>query len=232
VVGEEYMTYYQVLFRVVLVTIMAGIIGYEREHKNRPAGVKTHILVCLGAASFAILERLLIYELMTHPDAAGIYSFSIGRLVAQVISGIGFLGAGTIIITKRNITGLTTAASIWVVACLGIVVGYGFYVLAVPLFLTILVTLVILKRFVKVGSIKKLEIKYRHRVESKDFMISYFKDNGIVVKDIDFYVEVTDQGNVYTDIYTLDINRDLEYSNVIDDISRYGNIILIRCITV
>ena len=226
------MTYYQVFTRVILATIMAGVIGYEREHKNRPAGVKTHILVCLGAASFAILERLLIYELMKHPDAAGIYSFSIGRLVAQVISGIGFLGAGTIIITKRSITGLTTAASIWVVACLGIVVGYGFYILAIPLFITILVTLVILKRFVKVGSIKKLEIKYRHRIESKEFMTSYFKDNGIVVRDIDFYVIVTDQGNVYTDIYTLDINRGLAYSNIIDDISRHANIIRIRCITV
>jgi len=230
------MSFYEVLFRIILATLMSGIIGYEREYKNRPAGVKTHILVCLGAASFAILERFLAEELMhqylDYPEMVGGFSLSMGRLVAQVISGIGFLGAGTIIITKHNILGLTTAASIWIVACLGIVIGYGVYTLAIPLFLTIIVTLVILKRFLRMNSVKKFEIKYHNRIESKEFMLEYFKSKEIVVKDIDFYVEVTDQGNIYTDIYTLDMSKGLAHSDVIDDISRYGNIIRIRCITI
>ena len=230
------MSFFEVLFRIILASVMSGIIGYERESKSRPAGVKTHILVCLGAASFAILERFLMAELITlyteYPGISGEFSLSIGRLVAQVISGIGFLGAGTIIITKHNILGLTTAASIWIVACLGIVIGYGVYVLAVQLFITILATLLILKKFLRIHSTKKLEIKYRHRVESKKFMADYFKDNDILVKDIDFHLEVTEQGNIYTDIYTLDMHKDLDYVDVIDDISRHGNIICIRCITI
>jgi len=230
------MSFTEVLFRIVLATVMSGIIGYERESKSRPAGVKTHVLVCCGAASFAILERILMQELfqqyLDYPNMAGDYSLSIGRLVAQVISGIGFLGAGTIVITKHNIQGLTTAASIWVVACLGIVIGYGIYVLAIPLFLTIITTLMILKKCLRIHSGKKLEIKYRHRVESKEFMIEYFKERGIIVKDIDFHLEVTEKGNIYTDIYTLELSKDILYADVIDDISRHGNIIRIRCITI
>lgn len=224
------MSIWDVLLRVILATIMSGVIGYEREHKNRPAGVKTHILVCLGAASFAILERLMVFEMMNYGDSP--VSFNVGRLVAQVISGIGFLGAGTIVITKHNIQGLTTAASVWIVACLGIVVGYGIFVLAIPLFLTIMVTLVILKRFLRIGTIKKMEIKYRHRIETKEFLADYFRMRQILIKDLDFSVEMTETGNIYTEVYTIDLVHDVSYLGIIDDLSRYDNVLLIRCITV
>jgi len=224
------MSVWDVLLRVVLATIMAGIIGYEREHKNRPAGVKTHILVCLGASSFAILERLLVYEMLAYGE--GPVSLNLGRLVAQVISGIGFLGAGTIVITKHNIQGLTTAASVWIVACLGIVIGYGVFVLAIPLFLTILVTLVILKKFLRIGTVKKMEIKYRHRIETKEFLADYFRARQIMIKDLDFSVEITKSGNIYTEVYTIDLVNDVSYLGIIEDLSRYGNVLLIRCITV
>lgn len=225
------MNIFDVLIRIILATLMSGIIGYEREHKNRPAGVKTHILVCLGAASFSILERLMVLEIMEIGEITG-FSFNLGRLVAQVISGIGFLGAGTIIITKHNIQGLTTAASVWIVACLGIVIGYGVFELAIPLFLTILITLVILKRFLRIGTIKKLEIKYCHRIETKEFLSDYFRARQILIKDLDFSVEVVETGNIYTEVYTVDLVHDMSYLSIIDDLSRYNNILLIRCITV
>ena len=224
------MNVWDVLLRIVLATLMSGVVGYEREHKNRPAGVKTHILVCLGAASFALLERLMVLEMVAYQDLQ--VSFNFGRLVAQVISGIGFLGAGTIIITKRNIQGLTTAASIWIVACLGIVVGYGVFVLAIPLFFTILGTLVILKRFLRIGTIKKFEIKYCHRIETKEFLSDYFHSRLIIIKDLDFSVEMTEKGNIYTEVYTIDLDRNMNYLGIIDDLSRYDNVLLIRCITV
>ncbi|MCL1951127.1 MAG: MgtC/SapB family protein [Turicibacter sp.] len=224
------MSVWDVLLRVILATLMSGVIGYEREHKNRPAGVKTHILVCLGAASFAILERLLVVEMMGMEEGA--VTFNFGRLVAQVISGIGFLGAGTIVITKHNIQGLTTAASVWIVACLGIVIGYGVYILALPLFLTIMVTLVILKKFIRIGTVKKMEIKYRHRIETKEFLADYFQERNIIIKDLDFSVEMTEAGNIYTEVYTIDLLHEISYLSIIDDLSRYNNVLLIRCITV
>ena len=228
----------EILIRVVISVVMAGIIGYEREYKNRPAGMKTHILVCMGGTAFAILERLLVAEglnfQLNYPDVTNnVYSISIGRLVAQVISGIGFLGAGTIMITRRSITGLTTAASIWIVACLGIIIGYGMYALAITVFVVIMITLVILKKIVRVneGS-KRLEIKYYHRVQTKEFINQYFNEKGIIVKDVDFNVQTTENGNIYTNIYTIDMPLSIAYIDILEDLSVYKNVIRIRTITI
>ena len=115
----------QIVLRLFLSLILSGIIGFEREHMNRPAGLRTHILVCIGATLIQItsMDFCIRYK--------GIYNIDPLRMSAQVISGIGFLGAGTIIKEGVNIKGLTTAASIWAVACIGITVGTGFYFEAV-----------------------------------------------------------------------------------------------------
>ena len=111
-----------ILVRLLLATLCAGIIGIERQRKSRPAGLRTHIVVCLGAALVMMINQFLLDQGLT-TDAA--------RLGAQVISGIGFLGAGTIILTGRSgkpqVKGLTTAASLWTSACMGLAIGCGFY---------------------------------------------------------------------------------------------------------
>ncbi|MDR2657030.1 MAG: MgtC/SapB family protein, partial [Oscillospiraceae bacterium] len=112
------------LLRIAVAVFASGIIGFEREYHNRPAGLRTHILVGLGAAMVALMESYnLQYVTRLGDSAAGI---SVGRMTAQVISGIGFLGAGTILVHRHSITGLTTAASLWNAACLGIAAGYGY----------------------------------------------------------------------------------------------------------
>lgn len=108
-----------IVFRVVLSILIGGVIGVERGRKHRPAGMRTYILVCLGAA-LVMMTNQYIYEKFQASDPS--------RMGAQVISGIGFLGAGTIILTgKRQIKGLTTAASLWAAACGGLAIGVGFY---------------------------------------------------------------------------------------------------------
>lgn len=108
-----------VLVRYSLALLCGGIIGIERELKHRPAGFRTHMLVSVGAATVCILGQYLV--------SMG-YATDVSRLGAQVISGIGFLGAGTIIVThKQQIKGLTTAAALWASACIGLAVGAGFY---------------------------------------------------------------------------------------------------------
>ena len=108
-----------VIVRFVLALLCGGIIGIERELKHRPAGFRTHMLVSVGSAAVCILGQYLV--------EVG-YATDISRLGAQVISGIGFLGAGTIIMThKQQIKGLTTAAALWASACIGLAVGAGFY---------------------------------------------------------------------------------------------------------
>ena len=108
-----------VIVRIMLAVILGGIIGSERGKNGSPAGLRTHILVCVGAAMTALIS-VYIAQIGSSGD--------IGRIPAQVISGIGFLGAGMIIVKKNNvITGLTTAAGMWATATIGIALGYGFY---------------------------------------------------------------------------------------------------------
>lgn len=113
------LTLASILFRLALATALGGLLGIERERKRRPAGFRTYMLVCVGA-SLVMMTNQYIFSAFGSGD--------ISRLGAQVISGIGFLGAGTIIITGHNrISGLTTAAGLWASACIGLAVGIGFY---------------------------------------------------------------------------------------------------------
>lgn len=106
--------------RMLLTVICGGVIGVEREFKRRPAGFRTHILVCMGAAMTTMINQYLYLELHYYTDMA--------RLGAQVIAGIGFIGAGTIVVTRRQrVKGLTTAAGLWTSAIIGLTIGAGFY---------------------------------------------------------------------------------------------------------
>lgn len=130
----------ETLLRLVLAGVLGGLIGYEREHTNRPAGFRTHILVCVGAALVMVTSEFIFDRY------SGIVNLDPARLGAQVISGIGFLGAGTIIRDGFNVRGLTTAASLWAVSCVGIAAGIGFYGGAVIATVLIYLTLIILKK--------------------------------------------------------------------------------------
>ena len=115
-------TYGSVLLRLLLATIIGGILGWERGRKNRPAGLRTYMLVCLGAAIVMMTNQYVTQCLGTGDPV---------RMGAQVISGIGFLGAGSIMVTQRNqIRGITTAAGLWASACVGLAIGIGFYEIA------------------------------------------------------------------------------------------------------
>ncbi|MFA0816228.1 MAG: MgtC/SapB family protein [Anaerofustis sp.] len=112
-----------VTIRLFLSALIGGIIGYERGYTKQPAGLRTHMLICIGAC-IAMLTNEYIYTIYGSTD--------ITRMGAQVISGIGFLGAGTIILVgKQKVKGLTTAAGLWASACIGLAIGIGFYTGAV-----------------------------------------------------------------------------------------------------
>lgn len=131
-----------ICMRLACAMAVGMIIGTEREYTNRPAGLRTHILVALGACVVTITGELIFAQyqsLGAFPDPA--------RLSAQVITGVGFLGAGTILREGSNVKGLTTAASLWAVACLGIAAGFGFYSAAIAGMIFIFITLTILEFF-------------------------------------------------------------------------------------
>ncbi|MEA4849244.1 MAG: MgtC/SapB family protein [Clostridiaceae bacterium] len=133
--------YMELLVRLALACFLGGIIGIEREKSRHPAGLRTHILVCVGSA-LVMLCNIYIFE-----QYKGHANIDPGRFGAQVISGIGFLGAGTILKEGVTVKGLTTAASLWSVACIGISVGLGFYSGSVLTTAFVLITLVVFSRF-------------------------------------------------------------------------------------
>ncbi|WMJ87313.1 MgtC/SapB family protein [Anaerocolumna sp. MB42-C2] len=129
-----------IIVRLSLAAICGGLIGYDRGRKRRPAGFRTHILVCIGSALVMITNQYIIEVLKYDTDPT--------RLGAQVISGIGFLGAGTILITgKQQVKGLTTAAGLWASACMGLAIGIGFYEGALIGCIFILGSMTLLHRF-------------------------------------------------------------------------------------
>lgn len=123
-------------FRLLCAMILGLIVGIEREYTHRPAGMRTHILVALGSCAVMLTGQMIFAQYSPYgamPDPA--------RLGAQVIAGVGFLGAGTILRDGASVKGLTTAASLWVVACLGLAVGGGYYVIALAGTVLVILTL-------------------------------------------------------------------------------------------
>lgn len=175
----------EILLRLLLAGLLGGVIGYEREHTNRPAGFRTHILVCVGSALVMVTSEFIFdkYGATSNIDPA--------RLGAQVISGIGFLGAGTIIRDGFNVRGLTTAASLWAVSCVGIATGIGFYGGAVAATILIFLTLITLKKAEKHFAVKN---KYRTFVVESDSVpdqigavSSLLEKYSIEIKNIQLY---------------------------------------------
>lgn len=124
---------WSVLFRIFLSVILGGCIGLERGRHGRAAGLRTHILVCLGATLATLVGVFAVSELHFSSDPL--------RIGAQVVSGIGFLGVGTIMIRNHShVTGLTTAAGLWATACIGLAIGIGFYIAAFASFVAVIIT--------------------------------------------------------------------------------------------
>ena len=124
-----------IALRLLCAMIVGSLVGLEREYTHRPAGLRTHILVALGACVASLMGQMLFAQYGGSSDPA--------RLSAQVITGVGFLGAGTIMKEGVSVKGLTTAASVWAVACMGIACGYGYYALALAGMVFTLITLTI-----------------------------------------------------------------------------------------
>ena len=175
------LTFAAVTARMVLAFLCGGAIGIEREYKRRPAGFRTHILICLGAAMTTLTSQYLVLEMHYYTDMA--------RLGAQVIAGVGFIGAGTIVVTrKQRVKGLTTAAGLWVSAIIGLTLGAGFYEGGIWVTVLVLVAELVLskleRRIVKRTPEVDLYLEYSHK-QSLDAVMQYLKANRIRMTDLE-----------------------------------------------
>jgi len=133
-----------------LTIFFVGLIGLERQHKHKIAGMTTHVLVALGAASLAIIQEIMVYDSIMfaqeNPDLIDLVVIERQRIIAQVIAGVGFLGTGAILKTKSNVFGLTTASTLWISAIIGIIFGLGQFTLGIIVSVAALITLIVVKR--------------------------------------------------------------------------------------
>lgn len=151
------------LGRLILAGLLGGLIGLERELKSKPAGLRTTLLICIGAAVFTHLS-LYLAEL----GGEGGFRSDPARLAAQIIPGIGFIGAGAILHARGRVTGVTTAATLWVVTAIGIAVGAGAYTEAIGTTLMVLLTLVLLQRVERMVGARRSHRRYTAAVQPDD----------------------------------------------------------------
>jgi len=217
-----------IILRIASSIIIGGVIGFEREKHNRPAGLRTHILVSLGACVITLIECTIASRVSELAQSTDGVSVSVGRIAAQVVSGVGFLGAGTIVLSKQRISGLTTAASLWNAACMGLAVGYGFYLLAFVSCILVLIVLALLTKLIHVNVEKRVEVKFIHRVETMDYISAFLDRKNVQVLDMDFHVEMTGETNLYTNVYQLKLPTNVSYTDIIAHLSEYKNIRSVR----
>ena len=208
-----------------MAVVFGGIVGYTREKDNKPAGFRTHILVCFGAAVISMVQdqlRLNILELASvNLKLSGVIKTDLGRLGAQVVSGIGFLGAGSIMKEKgETVGGMTTAAGIWATGCAGLGIGWGFYNLAIPAIVFMLVIIVIFKKFepkiVKKTKLLKFEVKFlEDKNYAKGFLATYEVFNQKLIK----ITQIDKNQAENTVIFTVNMDEKIDISDVIVSLS-------------
>ncbi|MEN6462783.1 MAG: MgtC/SapB family protein [Syntrophomonas sp.] len=176
------MSVYEIAFKLTLACILGGLIGLERESLSRPAGLRTYTLVCVGSALAMIVSLDMYFQYYRTVNADP------GRIAAQVVSGIGFLGAGTIMREGATVRGLTTAAGLWVVACIGLAIGAGMYIPAIVTTVLILFVLIyfikIEQRFTGMREYKGLVLVVQDQPGQVGNIGSILGDLGVLIKNI------------------------------------------------
>ncbi|HUT07819.1 MAG TPA: MgtC/SapB family protein [Candidatus Latescibacteria bacterium] len=154
----------EIILKLVLAIALGGLIGLEREASQKPAGFRTNILVCVASAMMMTLATLLV-------QAKGGTSDTLVRMAAAVITGVGFLGAGTIFQARGTIAGLTTASTLWLVAGLGLVIGAGYYVPAL-IFTALTITTLLLFRKIEASYLRKSQFHYHLKAKARPYILS------------------------------------------------------------
>ncbi len=201
---------FSIILRLVLAIVIGGFLGMERGLKNRPAGMRTYILVCVGSA-LVMMTNQYVYQNWHVSDPV--------RMGAQVVSGIGFLGAGAIIITgKSQVRGITTAAGIWASACCGLAVGIGFYEGALFAgFISLLV----------MGALEKFDLRIRARACCMDiFMefdaktrfsdfVAYAKEHGITLSGLQMQKSQKGEDPFLNILFTAELSRHCHHEEIL-----------------
>ncbi len=217
-------TTFNVIFRIIVSLILGGVIGIEREKHKQLAGFRTHILICVSSTLLMLLSIYIpqAYSSMGASDP--------GRIAAQVISGIGFIGAGAILKIGANVRGLTTAATIWSVAAVGLAVGSGMYLAACTGTVIILFVLTVLdkieKEFFPAQFLKYMHITFRDITAQTERVLDIIRSYKIKVKDFD--ITQSPQRNTTKMKVFIQVKADTDFKRLYGDLEKIKGIVNIR----
>lgn len=197
-----------VVFRIVMAVLFGSLTGLDRTRKRRPAGFRTYSLVCLGATLTMLVGQYMVYSMNIPSDPA--------RIGAQVVSGVGFLGAGTILLKGKNqVKGLTTAAGLWASACLGLAIGVGFYLAAVIGLVSIIFIEAFMShlndRLIRESNVINIYLELLAN-QNLGSMIMMLRENDIQVTDIES--ASGREGNVFSYLVVLKTTRQCRLSHI------------------
>lgn len=222
--GLRDVTLWSVAVRMLLAVVCGGVIGIEREYKRRPAGFRTHILICLGASMTTLTSQYLYLNMHYYTD--------MGRLGAQVVAGIGFIGAGTIIVTRRRrVKGLTTAAGLWASAIIGLTVGAGFYEGA--LYATALILLAELLfskleyRMLENAPEVNVYMEYANR-NCLEAVLQLFRDLNVKVSNLEITRSSESGKHNSCAVFTLQLNKKCAVNYLMERIAATEGVVLVE----
>ena len=215
------LTFWSVILRMTVAILCGGFIGIERERKRRPAGFRTHILICLGAATTTMTSQYLFLNLGFYTD--------ISRLGAQVIAGIGFIGAGTIIVTRqRQVKGLTTAAGLWTSAIVGLAAGAGYYEATIITTILIILAEVLFSKIeyslLSKSNMMNIFVEYNN-ADALDSIIRVIKQNEIKILDLEITKNGAKTNSTSTAIFSLQAKRKTNHDEILATISNTDGIL-------
>ncbi len=213
-------TILSVFVKMFVAVLCGGAIGIEREHKRRTAGFRTHILICIGACMTTLISHYLFSYLHLYTDVA--------RLGAGVVAGIGFIGAGTIIVTKRRqVKGLTTAAGLWTCAIIGLAIGAGFFEAGVLTTIVILLAEIFFSRFEYwvLDNARNINIYVEYtKNDDLDNVIRVLKGYRVVILDL----EITKSGSNSCAIFQLQLPKKLSHDKLMTVVSTAEGILSVE----
>lgn len=215
-----------ITIRLIAAAVLAGFIGLEREMKRHPAGLRTHILVGVGSCLMMILS---LFGFQAYIDSGENIRFDPARIPSYVISGIGFLGAGTILVHGRTVRGLTTAASIWVVAGIGLIVGAGMYYEAVLATVIVVLSLFFLNKietlYAKKRNKKQLTVVTRSDAFRIDELAAILEDKNVNVDHLSIDKARNGGEHRLRYLFSCTYKHDRDMERAIEEISKYDHVV-------
>ena len=204
--------------RLALALLLGGMLGIERGRKRRPAGLRTYMIVCIASALVMITSQYMMLKYGEGDPA---------RMGAQVISGIGFLGAGTIIITSRQVKGLTTAAGLWAAACIGLAVGIGFYAGAIACALLVLVVMTVMTGLDARLRLKSKQLNFFGEFLSMEDLgkfMDLLRQNGYKLNDLELDRSGRSVNDLVGATFWIELDRPTDHVEVIHMLSGFEGV--------